>query len=79
MPQMAPHPGAPSMPPMNGMPRPPTLNVPPAVPGSAPNLTSSGNAPSMVAPPAYQMNPAGPTSGGFDSFNANAKAPDANY
>lgn len=79
MPSMVPPPGAPSIPQMNGMPRPPSFSVPPTVPGSGPTPTSSGSNPSMVPFPAYQTNPSGPNSGGFDSFNANSRAPDASH
>lgn len=80
MPSMMAPPGAPSMPmpPLNSLPRPPTMNVPPAVPGST-STPTSGGAPSMMTQPMYQANPAGPTSGGFDSFNINAQGPEANH
>ncbi|XP_010047218.2 U1 small nuclear ribonucleoprotein C [Eucalyptus grandis] len=79
MPSMVPPPGAPSIPQMNGMLRPPTFNVPPNFPGSGTTPTSSGSTSSMAPLPAYQTNPAGPNSGGFDSFNPNSKAPDASH
>ncbi|PKI68530.1 U1 small nuclear ribonucleoprotein C [Punica granatum] len=78
MPPMMAPPGAPGFPQMNGLPRPPTLNIPPTAPGSS-GTPTSGSAPLMVPPPAYQPNPAAPPSGGFDSLNANPKAPDTDH
>lgn len=76
-PMVAP-PGAPLLPgQVNGILRPPVVIPPTTVPGSTSAPTPSSAAPSMVPPPAYQANPAAPTSGGFDSFN-NAPAPEAN-
>lgn len=77
MPPMMAPPGAPSLPgQMNGVPRPPTMIAQPTVPGST-GAPPSG-APSMVPPVTYQANQ-GATSGGFDSFNVNAAAPEANH
>lgn len=56
--------------------RPPTVNVPTTIPGSTATPTSSNGAPSL--PTMYQANPVAPTSGGYDSFNANTQAPEAN-
>ncbi|KAB5563946.1 hypothetical protein DKX38_004000 [Salix brachista] len=77
MPPMMAPPGAPSLPgQMNGVPRPPTMIAQPTVPGSTGAPPSS--APSMGPPVTYQANQ-GATSGGFDSFNVNAAAPEANH
>lgn len=79
MPPMMAPPGAPSLPgQMNGVPRPPTMIAQPNVPGSTAAPTPSGP-PSMGPPVTYQANQAATTSGGFDSFNVNATAPEANH
>ncbi|WRX11868.1 U1-C [Theobroma cacao] len=73
-------PGAPSLPgQINGVPRPPTLAPLTTVPGTATTPTSSNAAPTMVTPASYQTNPAAPTGGGFDNFNANAQPSEANH
>ena len=78
MPPMMAPPGAPSLPgQMNGVPRPPTMIAQPTVPGST-GAPPSG-APSMVPSVTYQANQGASTSGGFDSFNVNAAAPEANH
>ncbi|KAH7577455.1 hypothetical protein ACOSP7_001640 [Xanthoceras sorbifolium] len=72
MPPMMAPPGAPPAPgQLNGLPRPPAVMNP----NTAPPVSSSG-APSMPPPSAYQANPTG---GGFDNFNVNAQAPEANH
>lgn len=80
MPPMVAPPGAPSLPGQVNIPmRPPPMNVPATIPGSTTTPTSAKGAPSMAAPPAmYQANPVAPTSGGYDSFNVNAPAPESN-
>lgn len=80
MPPMVAPPGAPSLPgQINGVPRPPTLAPLTTVPGTATTPTSSNAAPTMVTPASYQTNPAAPTGGGFDNFNANAQPSEANH
>ncbi|XVF72528.1 hypothetical protein PTKIN_Ptkin12aG0128500 [Pterospermum kingtungense] len=80
MPPMVPPPGAPALPgQVNGLPRPPTLAPPTTVPGTAMIPTSSNGASTMPTPAPYQSNPAAPTSGGFDNFNANAQPSEANH
>ncbi|XWS46734.1 hypothetical protein CRYUN_Cryun14cG0093600 [Craigia yunnanensis] len=80
MPPMMAPPGAPSLPgQVNGLPQPPTLAPPTTVPGAAMTPTSSNGAPTMAMPAPYQTNPAVPTSGGFDNFNANAQPSEANH
>ncbi|XP_057508434.1 U1 small nuclear ribonucleoprotein C-like isoform X2 [Actinidia eriantha] len=79
MPPMMPLPGAPPfLGQVNGLPRPPTMTVPTGVPGTAVSPTASG-ATSMATPVMYQPNSAAPTSGGFESFNMNAQAPEDNH
>ncbi|CAK7356632.1 unnamed protein product [Dovyalis caffra] len=79
MPPMMAPPGAPSLPgQMNGVPRPPVM-AQPTVPGSTAAPTPPSGAPSMVPPATYQANQAATTSGGYDSFNVNASAPEANH
>lgn len=80
MPPMVAPPGAPPAPgQVNGLPRPPAVLNPTAIPGSATPAASSTGAPAMVTPSPYQANSSVPTSGGFDSFNANAQAPESNH
>ncbi|XWS76486.1 hypothetical protein CRYUN_Cryun01aG0180500 [Craigia yunnanensis] len=81
MPPMMAPPGAPSFPgQVNGLPRLPTLAPPTTtVSGTATTPTSSNRAPTMATPASYQTNPATPTSGGFDNFNANAQPSEANH
>ncbi|KAK2649305.1 hypothetical protein Ddye_016794 [Dipteronia dyeriana] len=77
MPPMMAPPGAPPAPgQLNGLPRPPAVMNPTAAPGNTAPPVSSSGAPSMPTPSAYQANP---TSGGFDSYNVNAQAPEANH
>ncbi|POO03580.1 U1 small nuclear ribonucleoprotein C [Trema orientale] len=79
MPPMLAPPGAPSIPgQVNSLPRPPTISVPPTVPGSTTTPTSSTGAPSLATQVMYQANPVPPSTGGYDSFNPNTKAPDSN-
>ena len=83
---------APVMPPMVGppaaaaallgqitnLPRPPPMGAPSAVPGTT--MTPASVSTSMVTPAMYQAaNSATPTSGGFDSFNMSAQAPEADH
>lgn len=83
---------APVMPPMVGppaaaaalpgqitnLPRPPPMGAPSAVPGTT--MTPASVSTSMVTPAMYQAaNSAPPTSGGFDSFNMSAQAPEADH
>ncbi|XP_022771041.1 U1 small nuclear ribonucleoprotein C [Durio zibethinus] len=80
MPPMVGPPGAPSLSgQVNGLPLPPTLAPPLTVPGTATTPTSSNGAPTMAMSAPYQTNPAVPTSGGFDNFNANARPSEANH
>ncbi|KAG2693539.1 hypothetical protein I3760_08G101800 [Carya illinoinensis] len=75
-PMMAP-PGAPSLPgQLNAIPRPPVSAT--TVPGST-AATASNGAPPMATLPFYQANPVVSTSGGYDSLNSNAQAPEANH
>lgn len=78
MPSMMAPPGAPSLPgaPPGAPLRPPAVNVPTSIPGSTATPTSSSSAPTLQA--MYQANPAAPTSGGYDSFNANTQASESN-
>lgn len=78
MPPMVTPPGAPGLPQMNGLPRPPTLSIPPTVTGMS-GTPTSGSVPPTMPPSAYQPNAAAPQSGGFDSLNANSKAPDSDH
>ncbi|CAL5425744.1 unnamed protein product [Camellia sinensis] len=80
---------APVMPPMVGppaaaaalpgqitnLPRPPPMGAPSAVPGTT--MTPASVSTSMVTPAMYQA--ANSTSGGFDSFNMSAQAPEADH
>ncbi|KAF5930108.1 hypothetical protein HYC85_030981 [Camellia sinensis] len=83
---------APVMPPMVGppaaaaalpgqitnLPRPPPMGAPSAVPGTT--MTPASVSTSMVTPAMYQAaNSTPPTSGGFDSFNMSAQAPEADH
>ncbi|PSR94785.1 U1 small nuclear ribonucleoprotein like, partial [Actinidia chinensis var. chinensis] len=63
---------------VNSLPGPPTMTAPTGVPGTAVTPTASG-ATSMVTPVMYQPNSEAPTSGGFDSFNMNTQASEANH
>ncbi|GAV79072.1 zf-U1 domain-containing protein, partial [Cephalotus follicularis] len=79
MPPMMAPPGAPSMPvQLNGIPRPPQILASTTVPGSTAPPTPSGT-PSVATPSSYQANASTPSSGGFDSFNLNAQATEANH
>lgn len=79
MPPMLAPPGASSIPgQVNAPQRPPTISVPPTIPGSTTTPTSSMGAPSLTTPAIYQANPVPQSSGGYDSFNPSAQAPDSN-
>ncbi|KAJ1392721.1 Zinc finger C2H2 superfamily [Sesbania bispinosa] len=79
MPPTIPPPGAPFVPGQaNPVPRPPTLAPPTIVPGSTPTPASNG-APPTVSSAMYQANPSAPSTGGYDSYNANAQAPEGNH
>ncbi|CAL5325409.1 unnamed protein product [Camellia sinensis] len=59
-------------------PKPPPMGAPSAVPGTT--MTPASVSTSMVTPAMYQAaNSAPPTSGGFDSFNMSAQAPEADH
>ncbi|KAL1339330.1 hypothetical protein HN51_027495 [Arachis hypogaea] len=76
---MVPPPGAPQVPgQLSSLPRPPTLAPTPTVPGSTAPPASNG-APSIAPPAMYQANPTAPATGGYDSYNANAQAPEGNH
>ncbi|XP_028052036.1 U1 small nuclear ribonucleoprotein C-like isoform X1 [Camellia sinensis] len=78
MPPMVGPPGAAPLPgQVTNLPRPPPMGAPSAVPGTT--MTPASVSTSMVTPAMYQAaNSAPPTSGGFDSFNMSAQAPEAN-
>ncbi|KAF5744170.1 U1 small nuclear ribonucleoprotein C [Tripterygium wilfordii] len=75
---MAPPGAAPAPGQFNALPRPPTLAPPTTVTGTAATPSPSSGTPSMVTSAVYQANPATPTSGGFDNYNAKAPAPEGN-
>ncbi|XP_028126410.1 U1 small nuclear ribonucleoprotein C-like [Camellia sinensis] len=63
---------------ITNLPRPPPMGAPSAVPGTT--MTPASVSTSMVTPAMYQAaNSATPTSGGFDSFNMSAQAPEADH
>ncbi|CAL5370145.1 unnamed protein product [Camellia sinensis] len=63
---------------ITNLPRPPPMGAPSAVPGTT--MTPASVSTSMVTPAMYQAaNSAPPTSGGFDSFNMSAQAPEADH
>ncbi|XVF07188.1 hypothetical protein REPUB_Repub06bG0117100 [Reevesia pubescens] len=71
MPPMMAPPGAPSFPgQVNGLPRPLTLAPPTTALETATTHSSSNGASTMSTLAPYQTDPAAPTSGGFDNFNA---------
>uniref|UniRef100_A0A2P2PL55 U1 small nuclear ribonucleoprotein C n=1 Tax=Rhizophora mucronata TaxID=61149 RepID=A0A2P2PL55_RHIMU len=78
MPPMVAPPGAPLPCQVNSVPRPPT-GIAPTIPGGMPAPVPSSGAPSMVPPTTYQSLPVTSASGGFDNFNVNAPAPEANH
>ncbi|CAL5425743.1 unnamed protein product [Camellia sinensis] len=63
---------------ITNLPRPPPMGAPSAVPGTT--MTPASVSTSMVTPAMYQAaNSTPPTSGGFDSFNMSAQAPEADH